>query len=247
MKYLCLPLLLFSLLSVGHAQTVLPYDLSWAHFPFSEAYSQVERLSARTFLGKKDLKKGIPHTIEEVYFDNTGRATQENRNFYPGGGICWKYASDGCPSKELCEPDSNQTPLRQRFTCHDGKVDTIFGVGGLLKVLHYDEAGRERTTIQFQKDKDSGSYEFLDSTLSSYDGKGRYAGFKGPDYEMKVRYLQDSIVIERFQAGILKSTWEIKCGRYGLPVLMQTWVYSERRNKKKSLWLNSTLEYEFRE
>lgn len=232
----------------GHAQSVFPYDLSWGRFPFAKEYSNVDRLSATTFLGKRDLKKGIPQTVEEIYFDDQGRAIREATNFFSNSGsICWKYADDGCPSAIYCEPDSNLKVLKQRFTCQAGRFDSIFGDQGFLKVMRYDEMGRETTTIQYQKNRSSGVYEFQDSIQAKYDEQGRYAGFLGPDYRMEVRYLQDSIVIERYHHGILKSTREIKCGRYGLPVLMQTWVYSERRNRKKSLWLYSTLEYEFRE
>lgn len=39
---------------------------------------------------------------------------------------------------------------------------------------------------------------------------------------------------------------EIKCGRHGLPIMMQTCTYDNRR-RKKTLQIHSTLEYVFRD
>lgn len=240
--------ILLQVWNLAFGQTKLPYHLSWGNMPFATSYAHVDSLTSISFHSEKDLRKQREATSETVAFDSLGRTIFYAQLLAGGAKFvhCYTYSENGCPSSVYCD----RSPVLQvpypDFSCQNGLIDTVFGPGRRVLVQKYDSNGLWIKDVRLQKNSPLGKYELLDSTMVEYDAQGRYLKSVGKSSAMEVKYLPDSIVIESRVDGKIVWYREIKCGRYGLPISMRTWNYDNRR-KKRVLWIDSKIEYFFRE
>lgn len=241
--------LVFLFLAVTGLSQVVPYHVSWSGYSFSSKYRGIHKVTAETYHSEKDLSRKKHRSFDEIYFDAMGR-TIRSIHWVENEQIdlqqCWEYKDDGCPHLVRCD-GGNFPPHYQRFTCHDGRIDTL--LGSMIEntvVRKFDNKGKCILELIYKTSNlDNKTYQLADSVALEYDANGFFTGSIGIGHASSVEYSGDSITVLFALNGIVVSRREILCGQDGLPVTMRTWNYDNRK-KKYVLSAHSTFRYEHR-
>jgi hypothetical protein len=226
----------------AYPQSGLPYDETWNGFPFISSYQRVVQATAVLYEGEKDFRKKRHPIHETMQFDSLGRNTLWTRqDEFELLRACWIYEPNGCPIQVQCDSaDQIGLPI---FHCNNGRIDTL--TGRLTVVRTFDEFGKYVLERRYKSDHSQQGLQLFDSLTVQYDSLGRYTGTVGKAFSIFVKYLEDSIVIEKSVNGQLEWLKEITCGPFGLPIEIVAWTPDDRR-KRQIKWYHIFFRYEFR-